>query len=55
MGSKDPPGKYIMSKEADLCEECGELKPVIIRIKRRYAAAEQFCELIGHFAKGRSN
>ena len=43
MGAKDPPEKYIISKEVDLFEECGELKPVIIRIKWRYTAAEWFC------------
>lgn len=53
MGVNDPPGKYIISREVDLCEECGEWKPVIIRIKWRYAAAEWFCEQIGQFAKSR--
>ena len=53
MGSNDPPGKYILSREPELCEECREWKPVIIRVKRRYIVAEWFCEQIGHFAKGR--
>ena len=51
MGSNDPPGKYILSRELDLCEECREWKPVIIRIKRRYIAAEWLCERIGHCMK----
>lgn len=44
MGTDDPPGKYILSREPDLCEECGEWKPVIIRIKRRYIVAERLRE-----------
>lgn len=46
MDSNDPPEKYIISRELDLCEECGELKAVIIRMKRRYAASEWFREQI---------
>ena len=44
MGTDDPPKKYILSRDLDLCEECGEWKPVIIRGKRRYLAAEWFRE-----------
>ena len=29
--TNDPPEKYIISKQPEICEECGELKPVIIR------------------------
>lgn len=36
MGTNDPSKKYIISKEVDLCEGCGEYKPVIIRMKDRY-------------------
>ena len=53
MGAEDPSGKYVISKERDLCEECGERKPVIIRIKRRYIAAAWWGERIGHFGKDR--
>ena len=34
--SKDDEKKYILSKEVDLCEECGEWKPVIIMERRAY-------------------
>ena len=34
-GTSDPAKKYILSKELDLCEECGEWKNVII-IERKY-------------------
>ena len=30
------PQCFLLSKELDLCEECGEWKPVIVRFKRRY-------------------
>ena len=36
MGTKDPPEKYVISKDLDLCEGCGEYKHVIIRMKDRY-------------------
>ena len=26
--------EYVLSKELDLCEECGQWKPVIIRVRR---------------------
>ena len=51
MGTKDPPRKYIISREPDLCEECGEWKPVIIRVKWGYIAAEWFCERIDNFTE----
>lgn len=44
MGTKDPPRKYILSRDPDLCEECGQWKSVIVRVKWRYIAAEWFRE-----------
>ena len=44
MDSKDPPEKYILSEEPDFCEECGQWKPVIVRMKLRYMIAEWFYE-----------
>lgn len=29
-GKNDPPEKYVLSKELDLCEGCGEWKNVIV-------------------------
>lgn len=26
--------EYVLSKEPDLCEECGQWKPVIVRVRR---------------------
>ncbi len=34
--SDDSEKKYIISKDLDLCEECGEWKPVIIMERRAY-------------------
>ena len=31
MGTNDPPDKYVISKDLDVCEECGQLKHIIIR------------------------
>ena len=34
-GTKDPPEKYIFSKELDLCEGCGNLTHVIVAVRRQ--------------------
>ena len=36
MGINDSSDKYIISKDLDLCEGCGEYKHVIVRIKDRF-------------------
>ena len=35
-GSNDSERKYILSKELDLCEGCGEFKPIIIMERKLY-------------------
>ena len=40
METSDPEAKYIISRELDFCEECGEYKHVIVAIKRRYLIKE---------------
>ena len=35
-GTEDAKKMLVMSDELDLCEECGEYKPTIVRIKTRY-------------------
>ena len=35
-GTKDSGRKYMLSKELDLCEGCGEWKPVIIVERKTY-------------------
>lgn len=36
MGTNDPAKKYLISRSYDLCEECGEWKRVVIKMKIRY-------------------
>ena len=39
-GTQEPDGKFLFSRVPDLCEGCGEWKPVIIRLKMLYFAKE---------------
>ena len=48
MDTNDPPKKFIISRDLDLCEECGQWKRVIVRYKLRYIVAERF----GEFTEG---
>ena len=41
-GTKDSRKRYMISKDLDLCEGCGEMKPVIVLPKRRYMVTEWF-------------
>ena len=36
MDTNDPPRTFHLSWELDFCEECGQLKRVIICVKKRY-------------------
>ena len=45
MGTNESKKMFLISKELDLCEECGQWKPVIIRARTRYLIKEWFCEL----------
>ena len=40
MDTEDPQYKFILSGDEELCEECGQIKHVIVRMKRRYIWAE---------------
>ena len=46
MKTHDPRRKFIFSLHRDLCEECGQYKQVIIRVKWRYILKEEFTEII---------
>ena len=46
MNTNDPPQKYVLSKEADYCEECGRWKPVVIRKRRCSSVAAWICKWI---------
>lgn len=53
MGANDPLEKHVLSRDMDLCEESGEWKPVIIRIRKRRIAPKWFCEQMDYFEKDR--
>ena len=40
METQDPPKKFHLSEELDFCEECGQWKPVIICVRKRYLIKE---------------
>ena len=49
--NKECGGKYkrkmfVISRKLDLCEDCGEYKPTIIVMKRRYLYRELFLEWV---------
>ena len=41
-GTQEPDGKFLFSRVPDLCEGCGEWKPVIIRLKMFFASTFSF-------------
>ena len=44
----DPARKYILSWRKELCEDCGQMKRVIVRMKLRYIYLENTKEIIGN-------
>ena len=46
MDTNDSSKRFIISRDLDLGEECGEWKRVIVRVKLWYMAAERFGEFI---------
>lgn len=40
----DKPSKFLRSWRPELCEECGQYKRVIIRVKMRYIVADRISE-----------
>lgn len=46
MDTKDTKRKFVMSRDLELCEECGEWKSVIVAVKWRYIVKEWFEEWI---------
>ena len=45
----DPPDKYVLSREPELCEECGEYKRVIIMERKHYGLLFTFMDFIMDF------
>ncbi len=46
METDDKPKKFLMTRVPELCEDCGQWKPVIIRYKLRYILADRFSEMV---------
>ena len=54
MGSADEAKKVLISRELELCEECGQYKPVVVRYKMRYIWEDRLQELIENLQHYRS-
>lgn len=46
METNEPKRKFILSLRRDLCEECGDYKRVIVRVKWRYILQEEIAATI---------
>lgn len=46
-GGTEKEKMYIISKDFDLCEECGQFRPVVVRLKKRYIYWGNFKEWVG--------
>ena len=49
METNDPKEKFVLSRKLDLCEECQQWKPVIIRVRKK----DLIFEWISSFRKNR--
>ncbi len=41
-GTNDPAHKFVLSRDLDLCEECGCLKHVIVKIRKKRSGMTLF-------------
>lgn len=53
METEEPKRKFIFSLRRDLCEECGQYKRIIIRVKWRYILMEELSETVSYYRKNR--
>lgn len=51
METQEPKKKFWFSLNPDLCEECGQYKRVIVRVKGRYILKEALSEAIAYHKK----
>ena len=51
METDDPPKKFVLSRELELCEACGAWKPVIAAVRKRYILKEWLRERISASAR----
>ena len=55
LGTNDSERKYVLSKELELCEECGEWKRVIVTTRRSYYIRELIIEYFQYIRDGKNN
>jgi len=46
MDTEDDPKKFVITRNAELCEGCGQYKRVVIRYKMRYIIADRWTEIV---------
>lgn len=46
MGTEDDQKKFVITRNAQLCEGCGQYKRVVIRYKMRYMIADRWTEIV---------
>ena len=51
MGEAEPKGRYILSRELDLCENCGKWKRVVIRKRLVYILLDDIRELADNLSR----
>ena len=53
METREPERKFLLSLRRELCEECGQYRRVIVRVKWRYILQEELCEAITRYKENR--
>lgn len=48
MEGNERPEAFLLSRDLDLCEMCGEFKPVIVRMRYRYSVIDWGCKRISY-------
>jgi hypothetical protein len=51
METKEPKRKFVFSLGRDFCEECGQYKRVVVRVKWRYILKEEVAETFARYRK----
>ena len=53
METRERKKKFVFSLCPELCEECGQYKRVIVRVKMRYILKEELTEAVVRYRKSR--
>ena len=51
MNTNDTEKKLILSKDLDLCEECGQYKRVVVAVRRRYIIQRNFLDWVDYLRR----